>query len=46
MAYPRLSALVKRLWNPQDIISIERRKSSLIHRLRKLDINCYAGPSI
>jgi len=46
MAYPRLSVLAERLWNPQDIISIERRKSSLIHRLRKLDINCYAGPSI
>lgn len=45
MAYPRLSILAERLWNPQDLKSIDLRRSHLTDRLRKLDINCYCGPS-
>lgn len=45
MLYPRLSIMAERLWNPQSLESIEKRKTILIERLRKLDINCYSGPS-
>lgn len=45
MAYPRLSILAERLWNPQNMKSIDLRRNALTDRLRKLDINCYCGPS-
>lgn len=45
MAYPRLSIMAERLWNPQDLKSINQRRDALTDRLRKLNINCYCGPS-
>jgi len=45
MAYPRLSIMAERLWNPQNLKSIDLRRTALTNRLRKLDINCYSGPS-
>lgn len=45
MLYPRLSVLAERLWNPQDLNSVNERRDSLTYRLRQLDINCYSGPS-
>jgi len=45
MMYPRLSILAEKLWNSQDFNSFEKRKEILIERLRKLNIDCYSGPS-
>lgn len=45
MLYPRLSIMAERLWNPCDFEDFEKRKPYLIERLRKLNIDCYSGPS-
>ena len=45
MTFPRLSVLAERLWNPQALDSVDERRDYLTDRLRKLDINCYTGPS-
>lgn len=45
LLYPRLSILAEQLWNPCGFDEFEKRKQVLIERLRKLDINCYSGPS-
>lgn len=45
MLFPRLSVMAERLWNPQDITSVERRRGSLEKKLAALDINLYRGKS-
>jgi hexosaminidase len=45
MLFPRLSVLAERLWNPQEIASIEMRRESLEKKLSALDFNCFTGKS-
>ncbi len=45
MLFPRLSVMAERLWNPQDITSVEKRRASLEKKLTACDINLYRGPS-
>ena len=45
MFFPRLSVMAERLWNPQDLPSVEKRRASLEKKLSKLDINLYRGKS-
>ncbi|HKM06304.1 MAG TPA: family 20 glycosylhydrolase, partial [Sphaerochaeta sp.] len=45
MFFPRLSVLAERLWNAQDLASVEERRASLETKLRALDINLYRGNS-
>lgn len=45
MLFPRLSVMAERLWNPQDITSIDARRASLEKKLTALDVNLYRGKS-
>jgi hexosaminidase len=45
MLFPRLSVMAERLWNPQEFVSVEKRRESLSKKLTALDINLYRGKS-